>query len=59
MASVLARIGTWRVDGYSALNNAATVASALAAGYVTAGASGRYELTDLGAEWLRTMEGGV
>lgn len=53
MASVLARIGTWRVDGYSALNNAATVASAVAAGYVTAGAE-RYELTEAGAEWLRT-----
>lgn len=48
MADVLARIETWRVDGYIARSNAGAVASALAMGYVTAAASGRYELTDAG-----------
>lgn len=47
LESVLARIGTWRVGGYTAQNNAEAVASAVAAGYVVAGAE-RYELTEAG-----------
>jgi hypothetical protein len=53
---ILSRIGTWRVDGYTALNNAATVASAVAIGYVVT-REGRYELTDKGVERLRCVEG--
>jgi hypothetical protein len=53
---ILSRVGTWRVNGYTALNNAATVASAVAIGYVTQRA-GRYELTDAGIDRLRSVEG--
>ena len=51
LTSVLERIGTWRVNGYTAQNNAAGVAAAIEAGYAREGAE-RYELTEAGAALL-------
>jgi hypothetical protein len=53
---ILSRIGTWRVSGYTAQNNAAVVAAAVAAGYVTQYGE-RYELTDAGVARLAALGG--